>query len=248
MSTEERKLRQRDEREHLILRVGRKMLIERGYLGLNMDRIAQEIEYSKGIVYQHFSSKEDMLCAMTIEMLGDMLGLFRRAVEFRGRTRERIAAVATAAQLQFRLNPDHLQAQQILWIASIAHKASNERRLELDRLDAQAIGLFEQLIDAAVADGDLTVPKGIEPQQLVYGMWSMMIGAEVLGYDPSHEIVFGKLNFGRAVRRNLQTFLDGLGWQPLSSDWDYEKTVRRVLQTVFHDEWSDLKRKGLELM
>ena len=64
METLSRKQREIQEREALILEVAREMLLERGYLGVTMDRIAQAIEYSKGTVYQHFSSKEDVLVAL----------------------------------------------------------------------------------------------------------------------------------------------------------------------------------------
>ena len=59
-----RKQREIAQREDLILETARKMLLERGYLGLTMDRIAEEIEYSKGTVYQHFSSKEDLISTL----------------------------------------------------------------------------------------------------------------------------------------------------------------------------------------
>jgi hypothetical protein len=39
--------------------------------------------------------------------------------------------------------------------------------------------------------------------------------------------------FDLAVRSNLQAFLDGLGWRPLSTEWDYEATAQRVLSEVF---------------
>ncbi len=48
------------EREKQILSVARKLLDELGYLGLTMDRIAEQVGWSKPTVYQHFSSKEEV--------------------------------------------------------------------------------------------------------------------------------------------------------------------------------------------
>ena len=42
------------------------MLLEKGYLGLTMDRIADEAEYSKGTIYQHFTCKEEIVAALGI--------------------------------------------------------------------------------------------------------------------------------------------------------------------------------------
>ena len=61
MSTLARKKREFVQREELILETARRLLLEVGYLELTMDLIARKIEYSKGTIYQHFSSKEEIL-------------------------------------------------------------------------------------------------------------------------------------------------------------------------------------------
>ena len=50
----------RSYRQTAILDVARKIFRERGYLGLNMDRVAQEMKVAKGTIYQHFSCKEEI--------------------------------------------------------------------------------------------------------------------------------------------------------------------------------------------
>ncbi len=64
MAISTRKERQLREREELILDRAREMLAEKGYLGLKLDELAEAVEYSKGTLYQHFSSKEDMILAI----------------------------------------------------------------------------------------------------------------------------------------------------------------------------------------
>ena len=248
MGTAERKQRQRGERENLILQVARRMLIQRGYHGLTMDRIAEEIEYSKGTVYQHFSSKEDLLCAMTIEMLQDILSCLRRAAAFPGRPRERLTAMAVGGQLLFRLNPDRFQAQQVLWVSSLAERTSAPRQAALDRLHGQMIGLFRQILDEAVRSGDLVLPAGVDPRHVAHGMRSMLIGAEIMRRIPGDAIVFEGLRPDVSVRKNLQVFFDGLGWRPLSTEWDYDATVRRVLTEVFPAEYAQLKGAKQDLL
>ena len=38
------------------------------------------------------------------------------------------------------------------------------------------------------------------------------------------------------VRDNVQVLLDGFGWRPLATEWDYGRTYRRLIETVFADE------------
>ena len=39
-----------------------------------------------------------------------------------------------------------------------------------------------------------------------------------------------------AVRRNMNVMVDGLGWQPLSTEVDYMQVFDRVQNEVFADE------------
>ena len=71
------------------------MLIEQGYAGLSMDRLAEATEYSKGTIYQHFSTKEDLITALAVESSEQRLALMAKARTFRGRPRERMLALGS---------------------------------------------------------------------------------------------------------------------------------------------------------
>src|SRR5690242_3515432 len=103
-----RKQREIQGREQRILDVARSMIVDDGYHGLSMDRIAEALEYSKGTIYQHFSCKEEILMALVNQTMERRLNMFRRAAAFRGRSRERLTAIGLAAELFFQLYPDHL--------------------------------------------------------------------------------------------------------------------------------------------
>src|ERR1700739_1645583 len=103
-----RKQREVQGREGRILEVARAMIVEDGYHGLSMERIAEALEYSKGTIYQHFSCKEEILMALVNQSMDRRLDLFRRAAAFRGGSRERITAIGAACELFFQLYPDDL--------------------------------------------------------------------------------------------------------------------------------------------
>lgn len=58
------KERQREERERLILQAGEALILEKGYADTAMDDIAARVGVSKGTLYLHFASKEDLLLAI----------------------------------------------------------------------------------------------------------------------------------------------------------------------------------------
>jgi TetR/AcrR family fatty acid metabolism transcriptional regulator len=58
------KERQREERAALILEAAYDVLVEKGYHEASIDEIAARVGISKGAVYLHFASKEDLVVAL----------------------------------------------------------------------------------------------------------------------------------------------------------------------------------------
>ncbi len=82
MSVVSRKQREIQEREKKLIQIGRELLLKDGLHGLKLDRVADIAEYSRGTIYQHFRSKEDLLAAMAIESAQRRYELFERASQF----------------------------------------------------------------------------------------------------------------------------------------------------------------------
>ena len=93
MTTLTPKQREIQERETKILEVARPIVVREGYHGLNMDRIAEKISYSKGTIYNHFSCKEEIIIALAVQNVAKRIELFRQAAQFKGRPRYRMRAI-----------------------------------------------------------------------------------------------------------------------------------------------------------
>jgi AcrR family transcriptional regulator len=234
-----RKQREIERREELILETARSMLLERGYLGLTMDRIAEAIEYSKGTVYQHFRSKEDLIVALAAQANERRADFFEKAATFRGRPRERILAIGVALDLFRRLYPSWLRAEQIIHASSVHEKADRERMQAIYAHENRCSSVSLGIVRDAIAHGDLAPEKS--PEVVVFGLWTMTYGAHFLdSADMPTEQKFG--DTVAALRTNQQILLDGHGWRPLSREWDYEATEQRILDEVFADEVARLGR------
>ena len=109
-----RKHMERQQRQEAILRSAEELLSQYGYLGLKMDAIAAAIGYAKGTIYQHFSSKEDMLLALAARRDQRYASWFMRAAQFDGRARECFVGCGLCDRLFRVLHPDHLEHQQLL--------------------------------------------------------------------------------------------------------------------------------------
>lgn len=236
MTTLTRKQREVLERETLILNVARRLLLRHGFAALSMDRIAEEIEYSKGTIYQHFSCKEDLVAALVIETMEHRRRIFEKAASFRGRARERMTAVGVADELFHKLYPDHSRAELMVKGEQLWEKASPDRRNILLSKESSCAGVVIGLVTAGVADGDLTLPEGVGPEDVCFGLWSMASGACLVRGNGLADLHLGLADEAASLMQNYQRLLDGYGWRPLSTEWDYRNTVERVTQEVFADE------------
>jgi AcrR family transcriptional regulator len=237
MSTASRKQREIRERELRLLDVARGMLVRRGFAGLTMDDLAAATEYSKGVVYQHFKSKEDLVVALAVQSLKERKARFDRALQFEGRSRERMLAIGVAEELFVRLHPQHFHSEQVIKLAALHERASAER---LEQLMIEERGCFANAL-SVVLEGidrrDLVLPADVQPADVVFGLWSINFGCfTLLETDRAFLQSQGIASSFGTVRMCCHAMLDGFGWKPLSHEWDYEATQRRVMREVFAEE------------
>jgi len=237
MNTLRRKEREYQQREELILKVAHQMLLEVGYVGLTIDRIAEATEYSKGTIYQHFSCKEDILLALSGQAMQKRLDLFERAAAFKGKTRERMTAIGQADELFVLLYPDHFRAEQIFKIDSLWAKTSPERREKLQFYDLRCLSINVDIVRDAIAQSDLELRLLKSPEELVYTLVSLTFGSHRLALTDGPIIQQLSIeNPFTLLRASVQILLDGIGWQPLTNEWDYKATYNRIQQEIFPGE------------
>ncbi len=87
------KERQRQERERLILQAAQELLFERGYHDMSIDDLAARVGISKGTVYLHFASKEDLVLALLDRGRRDLLQTLDAILSSNATPREKLRAI-----------------------------------------------------------------------------------------------------------------------------------------------------------
>ena len=238
-----RKQRELAARETLILDIAQRILHDKGYSHLTMDRIAEATEYSKGTIYNHFSSKEDMVCSLCCRSISTLIDMFTQAFEYDGSTRERFSAIGIGYSLYHQVHPMTAQNIQIMKINAIREKVSEEKLNEMESLEQSITQIAIRVVHEAVECGDL--PKEISPvaNSIVFGIWAMFFGAlllersdiplEDLGFNPNVQLLW----------LNTQKFLDGYNWLPLSSDTDNEAMFNKITSDLYANEIEILNKR-----
>ncbi|HEY1488064.1 MAG TPA: TetR/AcrR family transcriptional regulator [Micromonosporaceae bacterium] len=81
-----------DETRERILEVSVDLFIERGYPGTSIRDIAERLGRTKGSLYYHFASKEDILTALVTPMMADLDSLIEQAGTVDGPNRSELVA------------------------------------------------------------------------------------------------------------------------------------------------------------
>lgn len=224
MSTKDRRLRERAEREQRFLDKAQELIQRDGLLSLQMSRIAEECDYATGTLYQHFASKEDLLVALATRNALSRVDLFERAARWHGPTRERMLSIALADLMVIREQPEHFRLAQfvltdVIWGA--ASPTSRQRSLEAS---APLGALTDSIVVDAIAAGDLPAGLGLSPQAVTIGPWTLSLGLHTLtqaeglleGLASPHALG----DPYRLLMKHLHYLLNGYGWLPLFNPAD----------------------------
>jgi AcrR family transcriptional regulator len=227
-----RKDRERAAREELILDHAQRMLLQDGFQNLNLDHLAEAVEYSKGTLYLHFKTKEDIALAVATRALKERADFFERTLKFQGRSRERLVAVGFACCHFANVYPDYYNVEIMLKSASFWEKADEARQHQNAMQGGRCFRVVHQIVTEGMQEGDL--PKGkLSPEQIVFSIASMSMGSHIMGRSPHALVMSGINNPLRALCQNVDVLLDGLDWKPLSKDYDYDAVHRRIKAEIF---------------
>jgi hypothetical protein len=182
--------------------------------------------------------------ALVNQAMERRLDLFRRAAAFRGKSRERLAAIGVACELFFQLYPDHMHIEHAIRITSVKEKASEQRRLCLETCEASCSQIVQGVIRDAVAAGDLAFAEEFGVEQLSFGLWSLNFGGQSIAASSPSLTNLGIREPFEAIRNNCNHLLDGVGWQPPAREMDLPGLFERVKKEVFAAEFAQLEREA----
>lgn len=223
-------------REEFMLEQARKIAGKEGLHALTLPRLAEDSGYSKPTVYKYFPTKEDLIVAMAAQSASIRASYYEKAVTFQGRPRETLYGIDS---LNFGFLHPYFREMLDLHINRLSHQASPERRKELFENENRMVEIVAGVVREAVEIGDLTLPENTDEYQILFTLSSTTFGAYVMRESDSpvmkkwfDRIRFRYGAFGRII-------LDGIGWRPLTSEWDYNATIKRFYKEVFPELMPD---------
>ncbi len=180
MGTKERKARLFQAREREILEVAQELFLEHEFHLVSVDRIAERVEVSKGTIYNHFASKEEIFAHLMMEWREQMITHVQQvpqAPPYREVLRESMRAM-------IRFNLEHRLAYQRFRLFenyAATHSISVALQERLAQQEQVMHQYITQLLQGCIAEGSL--PNQNTDSMYVLGK-SLIVGiSELLIHD-----------------------------------------------------------------
>lgn len=228
----------RQQREQQLLSLAQQILQQDGFAGLTMDRLAALSDVSKGTLYNHFCSKEDVLTALSVASLQRLAGQFQFAATFVGHSRERALALHHAYSEFSATEPTLFLCLLSAATPGVTEKSSAARILLRQQLEAALLASCQTVLADAVNDGSLQLPAGVVLPQCAFINWALAFGCNALWLPLRQSGLFANLQVEEVNLSSINMLLDGMGWRPLSVDWNYQDSWQRIGQ-MFRSQAAD---------
>ncbi|MBV1774965.1 TetR/AcrR family transcriptional regulator [Burkholderiaceae bacterium DAT-1] len=228
MSTAERKQRELAQRDDMLLEQAQTLLEEVGFANLTLEKLATRTEFSKGTIYNHFTSKEDLLTALCVCGLQKQLDMYLKVLEFPGNPRERIIGLHYAYNLYARRYPTLFMCILSGLAPHVIEKTSVKRMEDRRILEMKVTQVLDRVVQEGFDKGDIRSSLANATAAVTFANWAMCFGSTALLQSARRATSIERLDFRTVLQQNVSIVLDGLQWHPLSSEWDYDDTWARL--------------------
>lgn len=233
-----RKQREIERRTLEILRVARPILIAEGFQGLSMDRVASQMEYAKGTIYNHFPNKEEIVLALAVESMELRRNLFVQSASVVGPARIRMMALGAACEFFTQHCTDDFLVEQCIRNQSIWEKSSEQRQNLIRQCEGQCMAIVASMVRDAVIRNELVIPETLTAEELVFGFWAINYGSQILTYSSPSLPAIGINDPFNAIRVHCCTLLNGFAWQPIMMHSEYNEAMKQINETLQPKFWS----------
>ncbi len=203
---EKRKQAERQERIERILKAGRKLFLEKGYLGATVRDIARAAEMSTGVIYFYFEGKDDIYGRICEEAFHLLIKLLEEASASGKTTMERLDAIARAYLKFYTDFPDYFD---ILTFRDMGFKKvglPDELLEKLDKLSAQSLSILDEVVGKGIGEG-IIVHRG-ESWEMTFALWAVIEGLISI-HKRGYMDAFG-MNLEELLNHNLRIILKGI--------------------------------------
>jgi len=237
-----RKQREIQQRTQEILRVARPILLQEGFQALTMDRVAAQMQYAKGTIYNHFPNKEEIVIALATEAMELREKLFKRAASGGRPARIRLMSIGVACEFYTQHCSDEFQIEQWIRNSNIWGKSSADRQSIIRECESACMQIVADLVRESLAQQDLPNLDHLSAEEMVFGLWAITFGSQILTASSPSLQALGIMDPIRSTRIHCCRLLNGYGWQPIQTVDEYLETVEALWRELT-EQFEEIRRE-----
>lgn len=233
------------QREEDILNHAVELIQNRCVNTLTIDKLVNEVSYSKGTVYNHFSSKEDVLVALSNRYMGKLVRLFVIARNIDSCPRNKMLTISFAYMLSILLNPKSFYLMLSISTDNF-EKSSLKRTEEHKKFNDQLFNISHSIVQEAVDSNDLTLADGQTIEDISLSQYAMAFGTIALFLKketPNSPDKYKQLE--RKILFHLNIAMDGVGWKQPKQEQD--ELLKKLKESAYAMEIKELNTRGIFL-
>lgn len=174
MGIRERKQREFEKRKNLILSIAQELFSKSGFVGVTLDDIAAKIEFSKGTIYSHFDSKEEIFAQILLAQLNNLLGMLQDSSRSSQTADEGIRRCLHAYRQFYQQNPEYFQLLFLVDIYSNRYRIPEPLLEEIQMQKIACLQEFQKVLARGISAGELQ--RHHSAKELAFVLWGMLNG------------------------------------------------------------------------
>jgi len=155
----DRKVRKRAEREDRILKAAEELILTKGYAGTTIDEIADRADISKGAIYLHYRTKDDIYFSIVSIALETMRDMFQDAAEGKESGLDKFRAIGYSFYEYTKRYPSYSNIIYDVNSPKPCHTLASEGRCQ--SLNEEIGRIMVVSIEAGMKDG--TIRSDVDP-------------------------------------------------------------------------------------
>lgn len=234
-----------EQRENDILDQAQAIIHQDGFPMLTMDRLISQVSYSKGTVYNHFMSKEDVFIALCNRDMKKKITLFLKASSLDCSARFKMLSACMSYMISVLLSPNNFVLNACATTDSFDN-ASEKRVNEHVKLNDTLRETCNGVLEEAIKNGELELPadKTIDEVSLmiyamVFGTIGLFLKKDLLACSQDGCILES------IILSHINLVMDGLHWQQTAENQD--DFMQELKQTIFAEEIAALQSQHIDL-
>ena len=221
--------------EHAALKAAQDLIRAGGPLNLKMKSVADRCGCSLGIIYRHFSSKDDLLAALLILEMRRRNDLYRKLANCRESSRRRMLGVLSAG---FIFEPGGRRPLVKNWMPAVElslPSMSGQKRETLRRLQEDMLSTIRRIVNDAFRQGEIC-GNTRDPEDVCRALLILMRGGQLLMEAPAFMGSRPIESPQNVMFLHFSHILNGLGWQPICHPSDcgsFKLELEQLVRSIF---------------